>query len=166
VAHLQVYLQNLESMRRTRLGAAMEALRQEKMIPYGLVWQELEEFLELVGGDLASKLRSILALRGVRFDEMEILDHYVVEVPIICRQVVELGAAARQATDRLKTSSGISRAEREMTVHAILDCHAVFAKRIHHLLNNLHRSLRDLCMFVPFWLEAIEKRRALLLKRS
>jgi len=87
VAHLQLYLQNLESTRRYRLGAAMAALRQEKMIPYGVVWQELEEFLDLVADDLAAKLRSILALRGVRFDEMEILDHYVVEVPIICRQV-------------------------------------------------------------------------------
>ena len=54
----------------------------------------------------------------------------------------------------------------EAAVAAMLDCHAVFAKRIHRLLNNLHRSLRDLWMFVPFWLEAIEKRRALLLKRN
>ena len=165
VAHLQAYLQHLESMRRHRLGAAMEALRQEQMIPYGRVWRDLEEFLDLVGEDLASKLRSILALRGVRFDEMEILDHHVVEVPIICRQVLELGDAGREATDRLKAAGGFHRAEREMTVRAMLDCHAVFAKRILLLLNSLHRSLRDLWMFVPFWLEAIEKRRALLLKR-
>ncbi|MFQ5351063.1 MAG: hypothetical protein ACE5EG_11520 [Thermoanaerobaculia bacterium] len=165
VAHLQAYLQNIESTRRHRLGAAMEALRQEKMIPYGRVWRELEEFLDLVADDLASKLRSILALRWVRFDEMEILDHYVVEVPIICRQVSELGAAGRAATDQLKANAGVTREEREATVAAMLDCHAVFAKRIHRLLNNLHRSLRDLWMFVPFWLEAIERRRALLLKR-
>ena len=166
VAHLQLYLQNLEATRRHRLGSAMEALRQEKMIPYGKIWNDLEEFLDLVAEDLASKLRSILALRGVRFDEMEILDHYVVEVPILCRQVVELGATGRAITDQLKANAGYSRAGREAAVAAMLECHAVFAKRIHRLLNNLHRSLRDLWLFVPFWLEAIEKRRALLLKRQ
>lgn len=166
VAHLQVYLQDLESTRRHRLGAAMESLRREKMIPYGRVWQDLVEFLDLVAEDLASKLRSILALRGVRFDEMEILDDYVFEAPIICRQVVELGEAGRHVAERLKAGGGISREEREATVRAMLDCHAVFAKRLHRLLNNLHRSLRDLWIFVPFWLEAIEKRRALLLKRN
>jgi hypothetical protein len=166
VAHLQLYLQNIESTRRQRLGAAMEALRQEKMIPYGRTWEELEEFLDLVADDLASKLRSILALRGVRFDEMEILDHYVVEVPITCRKICELGATGRAVTDRLKASAGISRAERETAVAAMLDAHTVFASRIYRLLDQLHRSLRDLWMFVPFWLEAIEKRRALLLKRQ
>jgi hypothetical protein len=166
VAHLQLYLESLEPTRRHRLSAAMEALRQEKMIPYGSVWRELEEFLELVADDLASKLRSILALRGVRYDEMEILDHYVVEVPIICRQVTELGATGRAVADELKAGAGLRRAEREATVAAMLDCHAVFARRLYRLLNNLHRSLRDLWLFVPFWLEAIEKRRALLLKRQ
>ena len=166
VAHLQVYLENIETTRRKRLGAAMEALLQEKLIPYGRIWQELEEFLDLVADDLASKLRSILALRGVRFDEMEILDHYVVEVPILCRQVAELGAAGRAVADQLKANAGITREEREAAVAAMLDCHAVFAKRLYRLLDNLHRSLRDLWLFVPFWLEAIEKRRALLLKRS
>ncbi len=166
VAHLQIYLQKLESTRRHRLSTAMEALQQERMIPYGRAWQELEEFLELVADDLASKLRSILSLRGVRFDEMEILDHYVIEVPIICRQVSELGAAGRAVTDQMKSNAGLTRDEREATVSALLDCHAVLAKRIYRLLNSLHRSLRDLWMFVPFWLEAIEKRRALLLKRG
>ena len=166
VAHLQQYLQNVESTRRHRLGAAMEALRQEKMIPYGRVWAELEEFLDLVADDLSDKLRSILALRGVRFDEMEILDHYVVEVPNICRQVTELGETGRAVTEQLKVSAGLERERREATITAMLEVHAVFAKRILRLLNNLHRSLRDLWMFVPFWLEAIEKRRALLLKRQ
>lgn len=166
VAHLQLYLENLEATRRHRLGAAMEALHQEKMIPYGRVWLELEEFLDLVADDLAAKLRSILALRGVRFDEMEILDHHVVEVPIICRQVSELAAAGRAVADQLKANAGISREEREAAITAILDCHAVVAQRIYRLLDNLHRSLRDLWMFVPFWLEAIEKRRALLLRRQ
>ncbi len=166
VARLQLYLENLESMRRSRLVAAIEALREEKMIPYGSVWRDLEEFLDLVADDLATKLRSILALRGVRFDEMEVLDYHVVEVPIICRQVVELGAAGREAAERLRANGGAGRAERETTVRAMLDCHAVFAERIQRQLESLHRSLRDLWMFVPFWLEAIERRRALLLVRG
>jgi hypothetical protein len=166
VAHLQVYLENIESTRHHRLSTAMEALRQEQMIPYGRIWQELEEFLDLVADDLASKLRSILALRGVRFDEMEILDHYVVEVPILCRQVTELGEAGRAVAEQLKANAGLSRQGREAAVAAMLECHAVFAKRLYRLLDNLHRSLRDLWLFVPFWLEAIEKRRALLLKRQ
>ena len=77
-----------------------------------------------------------------------------------------MGAAGRAVAERLKATAGVSREEREMAVSVILDCHAVFARRIHRLLDNLHRSLRDLWMFVPFWLEAIEKRRALLLKRK
>ena len=80
--------------------------------------------------------------------------------------MTELAATGRAAADQLKVNAGYTRAEREAAVAAMLDCHAVFAKRIHRLLNNLHRSLRDLWMFVPFWLEAIEKRRALLLKRQ
>ena len=77
-----------------------------------------------------------------------------------------MGATGRAITDQLKENAGYSRASREAAVAAMLESHAVFAKRIHRLLDDLHRSLRDLWLFVPFWLEAIEKRRALLLKRQ
>ncbi|HBL25779.1 MAG TPA: hypothetical protein DD490_02980, partial [Acidobacteria bacterium] len=44
--------------------------------------------------------------------------------------------------------------------------HAVLGRRLVHLIQDVERLLQDLVAFVPLWLEAVEKRRALLLKRS
>lgn len=167
VAELQQYLhREIEVGRERYLVATISALHQEGMVPDGAAWDGTARFLaELLHG-LTPKLREVLALRGIRFDEMEILDRYTLEMPVRCRGVFELHEAAREVIDWIRATATESRREREQSVRDLLHCHAVFGRRLEHMLADVDRLLRDLVAFVPLWLRGIEGRRALLLVRS
>jgi hypothetical protein len=51
-------------------------------------------------------------------------------------------------------------------VQDLLQCHAAFSRRLATLVTEIDKALQDLAAFVPIWLEGVEKRRALLLKRE
>ena len=109
-------------------------------------WTDTEAFLKELIDRLAPRLKELLALRGIRFDEMEIVDRYAVEVPARCRMAIELHAAARE------TGNGPAM--------------PILARRAAQQLDEVDRYLRDLLSFVPLWLTGIEERRALLLVRG
>ena len=113
---------------------------------------------------MTPKLKEVLALRGIRFYEMEILDRYAVEIPTQCRILVELHATGRRTLDAMKSGASGSLAEREQSVRDLESCHAAFAARLVELMREVDTELRDLYAFVPIWLDGITKRRALLLK--
>ena len=48
----------------------------------------------------------------------------------------------------------------------MVQCHGAFSQRIGLQLAEVDKVLRDLLAFIPLWIEAVEKRRALLLRRS
>lgn len=95
---------------------------------------------------LAPRLKELLALRGIRFEEMEIVDRYAVEIPARCRLSLELYGVGQ-----------------EVGGNGVLS--AVTRRIIRHL-DEVDRSLRDLVAFVPLWQRGIEGRRALLLVRG
>lgn len=167
VQALLEYLQrDVESLRPRQLTAMISTLRQEQMVPDGPAWDGTHRFLgELLHG-LTPKLREVLALRGIRFDEMEVLDRYGMEIPARCRLVYELHDASREVIDWIRATASDQRREREQSVRDLLHCHAVFSRRLVALLADIERSLRDLVAFVPLWLRGIEGRRALMLLRS
>jgi hypothetical protein len=166
VSRLQDYLLKLEPARARYLDELSGTLRLEKRIPRGPVWEDTKVLLDVLLHGLAPKLKEVLALRGVRFYEIEILDRYAVELPTKCRVLHELHAAACESADRLGEEVGDSLAEREQSVRDRLCCEAVASLRMAALLTDLDRALQDLVTFVPLWLDSIEKRRALLLKRG
>ena len=166
VTRLQDYLEGLDEGRLRQLTALIEEVRREQSIPTGRRWQEAVDFLQQLLEGLAAKLKEVLALRGIRFYEMEILDRYALEIPIQCRMLQELHGAGREIADQIKSAAPEGRNEREQSVRDLMACHGVVCRRMVHLMTSVDRQLRDLMAFTPIWLDSISNRRALLLKRG
>ena len=170
VHRLQNHLDKLETGRSQQLSTLIDELRREQMIPIGERWRDVKVFLDTLIDSLTPKLKEVLALRGIRFYEMEILDRYAVEIPGQCRIVEELHQAGREAAEKIKASvselAADRRAEREQSVRDLMICHGVFSRRMAYLMSELDKELRDLMAFIPIWLDSISMRRALVLKRS
>jgi hypothetical protein len=160
------YLGKLDEARPNQLSALVTAIQKDETIPPRQIWAETSDFLEILLNGLAPKLKEVLALRGVRFYEMEILDRYAFDIPAHCRTLLELYDTASEAVDGIKSSVGPAQPERTQGVRDLLVCHAAFSRHMAGLLSEIDQSLRDLVAFIPLWLEAIENRRALLLRKS
>lgn len=163
---LREYLEKLELVRPQHLTSLADQVRREETLPTRTAWRGTKFFLEILLNGLTPKLKEILPLRGVRFYEMELLDRYAMEIPTRCRILIDLHEIGSETIEALKASVGSSRQEREQNVKDLLGCHAVLGRRVVAMINDVEKLLQDLVAFVPLWLEAVEKRRALLLKRS
>ena len=166
VSRLSEYLHKLDPSRALRLSVLTADIAREKTVPVGRIWEQVTEFLQQLTDGLTPKLKEVLALRGIRFYEMEILDRYAVEIPTQCRVLIELHAAGRRAIEEMKGVFDGSLPEREQSVRDLESCHASFSSRLVTLMREIDTELQDLNAFVPIWLDGITKRRALLLKSS
>ena len=166
VAELEIYCRGLERVRYERLTQVVSAMRREDCLAPQQTWNELNEFLTELTDNLTPRLNEILALRGIRFDEMEILDEYALEIPTKARLAAELGETGRRAVEVVKRALGDSEDQKEQNLNDLLQLHAVLGRRITSLLSAIDRYLQDLWVFVPIWLQNIERRRALILKRE
>ncbi len=166
LVRLKKYMEELDPARRRNLSAMVEKVRQEEEVPGLGAWEPTADFLKVLLTGLTPKLREVLALRGIRFYEMEILDRHALDIPHNCRQALAFYDAAFEALEGIKTAVGGSQPEKEQGVRDLVQCHASFSRRIAAQLAEIDTVLRDLVAFVPLWIEAVEKRRALLLRRS
>lgn len=166
LVRLGEYLQRLDEARILNMTTLADRMRREETLPARHAWTEARGFLDLLLNVLTPKLKEVLALRGVRFYEMEILDRYAFEIPAKCRTAIEIQEVGSEAIDGLKRSVGASRPERTQNVQDLLQIHASFSRRIASLITEVDKALQDLVAFIPLWLEGVEKRRALLLKRE
>lgn len=165
VARMQEFLQEIVARRPETLGQALQNLHRHHRLPDPDAWTEIRGFLQRLLDRLVPKLHEVLALRGIRFDEMEVLDRYAAELPIRCETLEALFESAREALDQIASEVGESLPEREQAERDLRSCQAAFSRRLGHLLEQIDRSLRDLVAFVPLWLGNIEKRRALMFQR-
>jgi len=162
VQKLLEYLEPLDRRRREHLALLASELQREKTLPTGTNWSGVHELLEELFNELTAKLKGVLALRGIRFHEMEILDRYAVEIPNLCRQVITLQDAGQEIVSHLERSpASPEQMRQDLTVTQDVIC-----RRMTRQLIEIDDCLRDLSAFVPLWIESIEKRRALMLKRS
>jgi hypothetical protein len=163
---LRDYLAGLDAAREEHVAAVATLVRRDEIVPSLAVWEPTAGFLDVLLSGLTPKLKEVLALRGVRFYEMEILDRHAFEIPHRCRLLLDLHAAALEAVEGIKGAVGATPAEKEQGVRDLIWCHASFGRRIAAQLSEIDTVLRDLVAFVPLWIEAVEKRRALLLRKS
>jgi hypothetical protein len=163
---LRTYLEKLDQVRPQHLTQPSEQMRREEALPSRQAWRGTKFFLEILLNGLTPKLKEILPLRGVRFYEMELLDRYAMELPTRCRIAIELHETGTEAVEAMKAAAGTARSDREQGVRDLLASHGVLSRRVAALLTDIEKLLQDLVAFVPLWLEAVEKRRALLLKKS
>ena len=166
VDRLQIYLQRLEQVRPLHLSLLAERMQGDETVPGRQAWEGTAVFLEVLLDGLVHKLREVLALRGVRFHELEILDRYALEIPTRCRMLLELQTAAVGAIERIQATVGPTAEEQAQAARDLQHCHSVFSRRIAGLIVEVDQSLRDLLAFIPLWLTGIERRRALLLRRG
>ena len=166
LVRLGAYLAGLEGDRAARLTRPAGKIRRDEAVPGREPWEPTAAFLDVLLTGLTPKLKELLALRGIRFHEMEILDRHAFEIPHRCRLVLDLHSASLEAIEGIKMVVGPSQPEKEQGVRDLIRCHAAFGKQIARRLEEIDTVLRDLVAFVPLWVEAVEKRRALLLKRS
>lgn len=163
VARLDRYVDGIEERRRARLEPFLADLDRDRRLPERERWGPIHELLVDCAEGLTPKLQETLALRGIRFYEMEILDRYAMELPARCRIAQEIFSCGREIADGAgdRAAPGAEPAS-GLPTHV----HAVAARRLAHVLREIDSSLRDLRAFLPLWLEGIERRRALLLKRG
>ena len=164
VSRLAQYMEKMDPSRARRLSEMAAEVARSKTLPVGRAWEETTDFLKQLTEGLAPKLKEVLALRGIRFYEMEILDRYAVELPTQCRILLELYASGRRAIEDMKGAFDGSLPEREQSVRDLETCHASFSQRLVSLMREIDTELQDLNAFVPIWLDGITKRRALLLR--
>jgi hypothetical protein len=166
VTRLQIYLDRLDQVRPTHLAATAERMRVDEQLPDRAAWENTAVLLEVLINGLTPRLKEVLALRGVRFHEMEILDRYAVDIPVYCRLLLELYDTGSSALAAMKETRGEAGDDPTQNVRDLLACHAAISHRIVGLLTKIDKSLQDLIAFLPLWLQAIERRRALLLRRT
>lgn len=162
IERLQRYLAKTSQPRRETLIPLIGRMRRHLTVPSGAAWEDAKGFLGILSDALTPKLREILAMRGVRFYEMEILDRYMKSIPAGCQVVIALQVAGRKAIEATKNVTGESMMEREQAVRDLLTIHRTLATEMALYLEELDRTLQDLVAFTPLWLDSLRKRRALL----
>jgi hypothetical protein len=105
-------------------------------------------FLLDLSEQLTPSLKEVVALRGIRFSELEVVDRWASELPILCHVVRELWAVAALAGDDRRAEG------------------SVLHDRARELLLQLDGLLKDLRAFLPLWRNGIVHRRALVFRRA
>ncbi len=165
VADLSDYLHEVLRESTETILPLVKRLHQEEVLPSEAAWQAMRDFLELMS-DLTTKLNELLALRGIRFDEMELLDLYARDFPAKYNQLTALYAAGRDISDRIRASTPAIREQREQSVTDLLHVHAAIGVQVAKLAGSFHTMIQDLDAFLAIWYRGIGERRALLLYSS
>lgn len=144
------------------LEPMVERLSGERWLPGPRSWTAVAACLRR-GEAVADKLGLVLALHGIRFEELELLHEHSRELPLHCRGLEILNQAARQSVAAIKDSAAQSRAGREQAVRALSACHDSFSHEMLAHARKIHEILLDLAAFLPIWLGNIRRRRSMLL---
>jgi hypothetical protein len=164
VAGLKKQLESIHQQRLDSLVAVAKQLGSDYTPAGDESWLQLEEFLDTINSTVTPRLREVLSLRGIRFDEMEVLDRYASELPSLCSLVLEIGALIRGHQKEIASLSVASGTGREVIEATQMLLQGATNRRLSSLMIALDERLRDLEAFVPFWLEEIGRRRALMLR--
>ena len=162
VAELNRLVQAAARENATVLEPMVERLTSERWLPGPQSWEPVSECLRRAEA-VAGKLSVVLALHGIRFEELELLHEHSRELPLNCRGLEVLNQAARRAVAAIKSSAPDSREGREQAVEALTACHDSFSRQMLGHARKIHNMLMDLSAFLPIWLGNIRKRRSMLL---
>jgi hypothetical protein len=153
-----------ESDRENVLVEALRRLSREERIPSRAEWADVGAFLERLVSDFTPKLRDVIALKGIRLEELELLGQYATEIPTVSRIATELFESSLGALSDLEVVMSATSEGDPQESTALKSLHALLCERIHPQLQSLDEYLRDLGIFIPVWLAGISYRRALLLR--
>lgn len=153
VRRLQEFMHRVMDARPDDLSRIAERMTRRSHLPGEVSWRKLAAFVDLLLRELVPKLHEVLALRGIRFDELEVVDRYAAEVPLLCREILALYEIAGDFLDVLETEADTEA------------CQRILGHRMAERVREIDERLHDLVSFLPLWLTGIEKRRALMFQR-
>ena len=139
------------------MSQLIDWLKREAKAPQGEPWDQARAFLEEILDVLVPRLKEARSLHGIRYDDGQVLDSFLMELPVECRTLIELQGLGGELLDRMQSAAGDASREVRLT----REFHAVLSSRIERQLGKLDRSLQDLTAFVALWIDGIGKRRAL-----
>lgn len=160
VVRLEEYLERIEEQQRTLLEEVSARLDEGGPLPPMDEWETISAFMSELSGGLTTTLRRVLGLRGIRIDELQVLEAHSRELPERCRVLEELYQTTRIAVGQLH-----GRLETGTTAEPIEVIKDVMRARISDGIRDLVLNLKDLGAFVPLWLQGLGNRRALMLQR-
>jgi hypothetical protein len=166
VDRLNDYLHGLGEVWTRQLKVLEDRMQTEHVLPSEQTWEEVEVFMKILIDGLSPRLKEVLTLGGIRYDEMEPLDEYAFKIPHSCNLTLEVYRIARLTIDRLKARPGPTLEAREQKLEDLVTCHELYCRRLNDLMTMVEQSLKDLLAYLPIWLNAIEKRRALMLTKN
>ncbi len=76
VYDLSDYLDGLAKVSSAEFGRLISRLRTEQMLPRANTWKTTGDLLETLRDEVASKIREVVGLRGIRFDDMKALEAF------------------------------------------------------------------------------------------
>jgi len=163
VFRLDAELKYIDSERHANLGSMIDEMSQTRRLPEADQWQRLAVYLDALETDFAPKLQGIIGLRGIRIDELDVLQAHASELPESCRLVNELYTLAGDLLEKLEESPDRSydQVARAGTIETV---ELALSVRIVARLRAIEDELRDLAAFIPLWLRSVENRRALMLR--
>jgi hypothetical protein len=166
VYELDELLDGLEKALSAELANFLPRMQRERMIPSEPEWEHTLKLLDILVGDLMPKLKEVLSLRGIRVNDMELLEAHASSISIDCRSLMEVYAVSREVIEQLKGVGGRALTEREQRVQDLISCHRVFSGRLIDLLTRLHESVRGLANQIAASKAGIERRRSLMLAKD
>jgi len=155
-------LRRFNSVRHANLGAVIDQTRSSGRLPSREAWLRLVAYLDEIETGLAPRLMGIMGLRGIRIDELDVLQAHGVQLPESCRRAVELYTTAGDVLEAMAAS--LRPVDDETARAAIEGVERVLCSRMTSCLQEVEDELRDLAAFVPLWLRSVEQRRALILR--
>ncbi len=165
VCRLDLELRRINADRHATLGIVIDEMKLSDRLPSAEAWQRLAVYLDVLGSDFAPRLKGILGLRGIRIDELEVLEAHSGDLPETCRLIDELVAMARVILQTLEVSLDRSDSQ-DARETAVMNVERALCARIIECLQDVEDELRDLAAFVPLWLRNVEHRRALMLRHK
>ena len=163
VRRLDFEIKYINTDRHEILGTVIDVMGRSDRLPSAETWQHLATYLDALENDFAPKLKGIVGLRGIRFDELEVLQAHAGELPESCRLVDELHATACVILGKLTDS--LDRSDSQETRRVAMETvERALCARITKCLQVVEDELRDLSAFIPLWLRSVENRRALMLR--
>jgi hypothetical protein len=160
VRELEGYLRSLDRQRTEALVALARAMQSEGVLPQRPRWEAIVELLDELKATVTSRLKETITLRGIRLDELRLLEFYVGELPARCDLLVTLFETGWVAIERIQPLAddevSANQCERDR-----LACHSALCERLVEELDATDELLHGLIAFVVFWRQAIAQRRAL-----
>jgi len=166
VDKLNDYMEEIGRVLMRDLQQMARRLEMEPQLPSANAWRDVERFLDELIEGLSPKLKEVLAMTGIRYDEMEPLDEYAFKVPHNCFLLSETYRLGRSSVEEMMSRPVETMEGRARRVDDLLVCHRVVSGFMLEVMTRIEQSMKDLMAYVPIWLDAIESRRALMLTKN